>query len=305
MHVLLHGRPRDGAGRAVVAQINHLRPAAGQFKVDGRHRTVVPVTDGNCGQEPQGRAAPGAAWGRRNGHGPKVSRSAPGANFKPASLGPLLRWDVSGPIVTAHETPRLFWAGPTLNCNVPMIDLLFDEHSLWRDQVSPAESAFLEKVRLFAEKSVAPHADEWERAEELPRSIFEEAGRIGLMGVTVPKKFGGRGFGYATYALAIREIARYQGALAIDIAAHNALAVGHILSQGSPAQHKKVFPRLVNGKWIGAWALTEPEAGSDSGGVQTTGTQTAAGTWELNGFKRFITLGRARRTRSWSWPRPA
>jgi len=173
-----------------------------------------------------------------------------------------------------------------------MIDLLLDEHSLWRDHVSPAESAFLEKVRLFAEKSVAPHADEWERAEELPRSIFEEAGRIGLMGVAVPKKFGGRGFGYATYALAIREIAMYQGALAIDIAAHNALAAGHILSQGTPAQHKKVFPRLVIGKGIGAWALTEPEAGSDSGGVQTTGTQVAGGAWELNGFKRFITLGR-------------
>jgi len=173
-----------------------------------------------------------------------------------------------------------------------MIDLLLDEHSLWRDQVSPAEAAFLEKVRSFAEKSVAPHADEWERAEELPRAIFEEAGRIGLMGVAVPRKFGGLGFGYATYALAIREVAKYQGALAIDIAAHNALAVGHILSQGSPAQHRKVFPRLVNGEWIGAWALTEPEAGSDSGGVQTTGTQVAGGAWELNGFKRFITLGR-------------
>jgi alkylation response protein AidB-like acyl-CoA dehydrogenase len=82
------------------------------------------------------------------------------------------------------------------------------------------------------------------------------------------------------------------GALAIDIAAHNALAVGHILSQGTKAQHRKVFPRLVNGDWIGAWALTEPEAGSDSGGIQTTAVELKGGGWELNGFKRFITLGR-------------
>jgi hypothetical protein len=173
-----------------------------------------------------------------------------------------------------------------------MIDLLTDEHSPWRAHVAPSEGAFLRNVALFAAKEVAPHADEWERAEELPRSVFQKAGRIGLMGVTVPKRLGGRGFGYATYALAIREIAKYQAGLAIDIAAHNALSVGHILSQGNRAQHRKVFPRLVNGRWIGAWALTEPEAGSDSGGVLTTGVERSRGRWELNGFKRFITLGR-------------
>ncbi len=173
-----------------------------------------------------------------------------------------------------------------------MIDLLIDEHSPWRAQVSRPESAFLGDVVSFASREVAPHADAWERAEELPRAVFRKAGRIGLMGVTVPRSLGGRGFGYATYALAIREIAKLQAALAIDIAAHNALAVGHILSQGTPAQHRKVFPRLVNGDWIGAWALTEPEAGSDSAGVLTTGTERRSGQWELNGFKRFITLGR-------------
>ncbi len=173
-----------------------------------------------------------------------------------------------------------------------MIDLLIDEHSPWRAQVSRAEAAFLADVASFVSREVAPNADDWERAEELPRSVFRKAGRIGLMGVTVPKRLGGRGFGYATYALAIREVAKFQAALAIDIAAHNALAVGHILAQGTPAQHRRVFPRLVNGDWIGAWALTEPEAGSDSGGVLTTGVARPGGKWELNGFKRFITLGR-------------
>jgi alkylation response protein AidB-like acyl-CoA dehydrogenase len=114
---------------------------------------------------------------------------------------------------------------------------------------------------------------------------------MGLMGMTAPKKIGGQGLGYVAYALAIREVARHQAALAIDMAAHNALAVGHIFNQGSRAQHREVFPRLVNGTWIGAWALTEPEAGSDSAGVQTRATP-ARGAWELNGFKRYITLGR-------------
>ncbi|MGH7956862.1 MAG: acyl-CoA dehydrogenase family protein, partial [Opitutaceae bacterium] len=92
--------------------------------------------------------------------------------------------------------------------------------------------------------------------------------------------------------LAIREMAREQASLAIDIAAHNALAVGHILNNGSAAQLKRVFPRLVSGEWLGAWALTEPEAGSDSAGVQTTAALRHDGGWELNGFKRYITQGR-------------
>jgi hypothetical protein len=173
-----------------------------------------------------------------------------------------------------------------------MIDLLSAENSLWPEHVSRGELTFLKRVEEFVARDVAPHADEWERAEELPRRIFSRAGRIGLMGVTTPKKFGGQGLGYIAYSLAIREVAKHQAALAIDIAAHNALSVGHILRQGTGAQLKRVFPRLVNGEWLGAWALTEPEAGSDSAGVQTTATPRADGSWELNGFKRFITLGR-------------
>jgi alkylation response protein AidB-like acyl-CoA dehydrogenase len=172
------------------------------------------------------------------------------------------------------------------------IDLLADENSLWRDHISRAEAAFLARVNEFVRSAVAPHAETWERAEELPRKIFTAAGKVGLMGVTVPRKWGGQGLGYVAYALAIREIARHQAALAIDIAAHNALSVGQILGHGTPAQLKRVFPRLVNGEWLGAWALTEPEAGSDSAGVQTTAVPRAGGSWELNGFKRYITLGR-------------
>jgi alkylation response protein AidB-like acyl-CoA dehydrogenase len=163
----------------------------------------------------------------------------------------------------------------------------------WREQLSPAEITFLKKVAYFAETEIAPHADSWEKAEAIPRTAFMKAGKLGLLGITAPRTLGGKGFGYAAYALAIRELAQYQAAFAIDLAAHNALGSGHLLAAGSPAQHKRVLTKLVKGTWLAAWALTEPEAGSDSGGVQTMGTEVSPGQWELNGFKRYITLGRS------------
>ena len=153
--------------------------------------------------------------------------------------------------------------------------------------------AFLGRVAVVAEREIAPHAAAWEEQEELPRAAFMKAGKLGLLGMTAPRAHGGQGFGYAAYALAIRELAKYQAAFAIDIAAHNALGSGHLLAAGSPAQHKRVLTRLLKGTWLAAWALTEPEAGSDSGGVQTTGTEIRPGRWVLNGFKRYITLGRS------------
>lgn len=165
--------------------------------------------------------------------------------------------------------------------------------SPWLAQLKPAEIAFLEKVADFAASDVAPHAEAWEKQEEIPRETFMKAGKLGLLGVTAPRSVGGRGFGYAAYALAIRELARHQAAFAIDIAAHNALGSGHLLAAGSPAQHKRVLSKLAKGTWLGAWALTEPEAGSDSGGVQTVAKENAPGKWVLNGFKRYITLGRS------------
>ncbi len=163
--------------------------------------------------------------------------------------------------------------------------------SPWLAQLSAAEVAFLGRVAVFAEREIAPHAAAWEEQEELPRAAFMKAGKLGLLGMTAPRAHGGQGFGYAAYALAIRELAKYQAAFAIDIAAHNALGSGHLLAAGSPAQHKRVLTKLLKGTWLAAWALTEPEAGSDSGGVQTTGTEIRPGRWELNGFKRYITLG--------------
>lgn len=163
---------------------------------------------------------------------------------------------------------------------------------LYAGFISKAETAFLNKLPAFCRAEIAPHADRWERDEDLPRAVFRRAGRLGLMGIVTPKKRGGLGFGHAAYALIIRELARHQAALALDIAAHNALAVGHILGNCTEAQRKKVLPRLVNGDWLAAWSLTEPNAGSDSGGVETAAERRPDGAWELNGRKLYITQGR-------------
>src|SRR5688572_28684312 len=103
---------------------------------------------------------------------------------------------------TSTVTPCV-WRDPNLLMNPPTFP------ASWLPQLSTAEIAFLRKVADFAATEVAPHAEAWEKQEEIPRAAFMKAGKIGLLGVTAPRTLGGRGFGYAAYALAIRELARH------------------------------------------------------------------------------------------------
>ncbi|HEX3817391.1 MAG TPA: acyl-CoA dehydrogenase family protein [Chthoniobacterales bacterium] len=160
------------------------------------------------------------------------------------------------------------------------------EHPLRDD-----ERAFLDRVATFARDEVLPHADQWDHDEQLPREIFNRAGEIGMMGMIAPKEFGGQAVSYVAAALAIKELGKAYAALAMDIAAHNALAVGQINQFGTAEQKNNYLPRLTSGEWIGAWALTEPNAGSDTGGIETKATQEGDG-WRINGLKKFITSGR-------------
>jgi len=125
----------------------------------------------------------------------------------------------------------------------------------------------------------------------LPRELFTKAGKLGLMGMLAPKAVGGQELSMLCYCLVIEEIARHCGAFAMNMAAHNALCVGHPLGYASEALKQKLFPSILNGDWMVAWALTEPEAGSDTGGVATTGTLLPDDSWELNGHKLYITMG--------------
>jgi alkylation response protein AidB-like acyl-CoA dehydrogenase len=151
--------------------------------------------------------------------------------------------------------------------------------------------AFLAAVEEFGRTEVAPYADQWDHDEQLPREIFSKAGKIGLMGMVAPKEFGGRGLSYVTAAFAVKELDKQYASLAMDIAAHSALSVGQINLFGNEEQTNKYLPPLTSGEWIGGWALTEPNAGSDTGGIETLATE-QGDHWHVNGMKHFITSGR-------------
>ena len=145
-------------------------------------------------------------------------------------------------------------------------------------------------VREFAEGEIAPHVMEWDEVSHFPMEIMPKLAEMGLLGVIFPEEFGGAGLGYIEYAIAIEELSRVDGSVGIIVAAHNSLCSNHIFKFGNEAQKKKYLVPLAQGKKIGAWSLTEPEAGSDAGGTRTTAVRDG-NFWVLNGAKTFTTNG--------------
>ena len=145
-------------------------------------------------------------------------------------------------------------------------------------------------VREFAEGEIAPHVMEWDEASHFPAEIMPKLGEMGLLGVIFPEQYGGAGLGYIEYAIAIEELSRVDGSVGIIVAAHNSLCSNHIFKFGTEEQKKKYLVPLAQGKKIGAWSLTEPEAGSDAGGTRTTAVR-QGNCWVLNGAKTFTTNG--------------
>ena len=145
-------------------------------------------------------------------------------------------------------------------------------------------------IRDFCAEEIAPYLRKWDEEQAIPRSLFKKAGALGLMGMLVPTKYGGSGMDYRYYTSAIAEIAAVDSSVALSIAAHNSLCVGHILSFGTEQQKSSYLPRLCSGAAIGAWALTEPESGSDASSLSTVATQRTE-KWIINGAKQFITHG--------------
>jgi alkylation response protein AidB-like acyl-CoA dehydrogenase len=146
-------------------------------------------------------------------------------------------------------------------------------------------------VREFAEGEVAPHVMEWDEASHFPQEILPKLAEMGLLGVIFPEKYGGAGLGYGEYAVAIEELSRVDGSVGLFVAAHNSLCTNHIYKFGTEAQRQKFVVPLAQGKKLGCWSLTEPEAGSDAGGTRTTAVRKNGG-WVLNGSKTFTTNGR-------------
>ena len=145
-------------------------------------------------------------------------------------------------------------------------------------------------VREFAESEIAPHVMEWDEASQFPSELIPKLAEMGLMGVIFPEDCGGAGLGYVEYVTVIEELSRVDGSIGLIVAAHNSLCTNHIYKFGTPEQRKKYVTPLAQGKKLGCWSLTEPQAGSDAGGARTTAVRKDGG-WALNGSKTFITNG--------------
>src|SRR5689334_17962262 len=143
-------------------------------------------------------------------------------------------------------------------------------------------------VREFAEGEVAPVAEELDRESRFPYEIVAELGALGLMGMTVPERYGGAELDTLSYAVAVEELARVDSSVAITVAAHTSLGTTPIALFGDDAQRERWLPDLASGRRLAAFGLTEPEAGSDAGATRTRAIEQDGG-WHLDGTKMFIT----------------
>jgi short/branched chain acyl-CoA dehydrogenase len=143
-------------------------------------------------------------------------------------------------------------------------------------------------VRDFAEQEVRPVAEELDREKRFPYEIVAKMGELGWMGIPFPEEVGGAGGTTLQYALAVEELTRVDSSVAITMCAHTSLGTQPIHLFGSPAQKEALLPDLCSGAKLGAFGLTEPEAGSDAGNVRTRAAL-EDGAWVVNGAKQFIT----------------
>src|SRR5437868_12842663 len=143
-------------------------------------------------------------------------------------------------------------------------------------------------VRELAEGEIAPVAEELDRTKAFPYAIVKELGRLNLMGIPFPEEYGGGGGDTLAYALAVEELTRVDSSVAITLCAHTSLGTQPIYLFGSEAQKQEWMPKLTSGEVLGAFGLTEPEAGSDAGNTRTRASL-EDGEWVINGSKQFIT----------------
>jgi alkylation response protein AidB-like acyl-CoA dehydrogenase len=143
-------------------------------------------------------------------------------------------------------------------------------------------------VRDFAQGEVKPVAEELDKEKRFPYEIVEKLGKLGLMGVPYPEKYGGADAGYLAYAIVVEELTRVDSSVAITLAQNTSLATYPIYAFGSEEQKREWMPQLCSGQALGGFGLTEPEAGSDAGNVRTTARE-EDGEWVVNGAKQFIT----------------
>src|SRR5438045_1422156 len=157
-------------------------------------------------------------------------------------------------------------------------------------ELAESHRALQASLRAFCEEKVKPFAREWDRTETFPMAVVRELGQLGVMGILVKEEYGGAGMDALAVAVAVEEVARFDGSLALTVASHNGLGTSHLLRFGSEELRQKYIPDIAAGKKLAAWGLTEPGSGSDAAALRTTAVRKGS-SWVLNGAKLFITQG--------------
>jgi len=157
-------------------------------------------------------------------------------------------------------------------------------------ELSDEHEALRKVVRDFAEKEIAPHAAAWDEHHHFPLDVVEAMGELGLFGLVFPEEWGGSGGDFAALCVAIEEIGRVDQSMGITLSAGVGLGANPIFRFGTEEQKSRWLPDLVAGRRLGAFGLTEPDAGSDAGATRTRAVRSATGdSWIINGTKAFIT----------------
>src|SRR5687767_14894749 len=145
-------------------------------------------------------------------------------------------------------------------------------------------------ARELAREEIEPHAADWDREHAFPRELYGKLAELGLMGVCIPEEYGGAGADFLSYILVLEELSRADAGVGVTVAVHTSAVTLPILTFGTDEQRARFVPPLARGEAVGAFALTEPEAGSDAGALRTAATPTGGG-WTISGSKQWITNG--------------
>ena len=161
------------------------------------------------------------------------------------------------------------------------------------DLANPSEEHQMlrEMIRDFVQEFVEPQAHEYDKKEQFNIELFRELGDLGLLGITVPEEYGGAGLDAVAATIAHEELSYSDAGFALAYLAHSMLFVNNLAYNGSEEQKTRILPKVCSGEWIGAMAMSEPDAGTDVLGLSTTAEKNANGDWVLNGRKMWITNG--------------
>ncbi|HEX8666015.1 MAG TPA: acyl-CoA dehydrogenase [Beijerinckiaceae bacterium] len=163
----------------------------------------------------------------------------------------------------------------------------WDDPLLLDDELTDDERMIRDAARQYAQGRLMPRVIEAYREEKTDRSIFDEMGELGLLGVTIPEEYGGAGASYVAYGLVAREVERVDSGYRSMMSVQSSLVMYPIYAYGDETQRKRYLPKLASGEWVGCFGLTEPDAGSDPGGMKTRAEKTDGG-YRLTGSKTWI-----------------